>query len=189
MTELIDLLRTSSHTTFKRLLQPLLTPSLQHILSSAQQCIPDPAPAAAIKESTAPSAKTEKLNDVQQRGQAWAMLGMLRLHLTAPPAGADPVGKYAYKKAHMQRMLEEDVLPETQVSLQHNVSTDVPNLVFQVTKVLSDSPMLLLAVSDGDSASVARMLIQMLQCLTRQQSWELHRLLIADSHVAAVSLA
>ena len=43
------------------------------------------------------------------------MLGMLRLHLSAPPAGADPAGKYAYKKAHFDRMLTEDVLPETQV--------------------------------------------------------------------------
>ena len=53
---------------------------------------------------------------MRQRGTAWVMLGMLRLHLAAPPAGSDPVGKYAYKKAHFDRMLSEDVLPETQVS-------------------------------------------------------------------------
>ena len=43
------------------------------------------------------------------------MLGMLRLHLAAPPVGTDPVGKYALKKAHIERRLTEDILPETEV--------------------------------------------------------------------------
>ena len=43
------------------------------------------------------------------------MLGMLRLHLAAPPAGAAPVGKYAYKQAHFERVLKEDLRPETKV--------------------------------------------------------------------------
>ena len=46
------------------------------------------------------------------------MLGMLRLDLAAPPAGADPVGKYAYKQAHFERVLKEDLHPETKVSSQ-----------------------------------------------------------------------
>ena len=50
------------------------------------------------------------------------MLGMLRLHLAAPPAGADPVGKYAFKKTHLERRLAEDVVPETQVGSQEMLS-------------------------------------------------------------------
>ena len=114
-TELTDLLHTSSHSTFKQLLQQLLLPCLHAILAHKQ----DPKQAEAAAAEVAPhklAGTAETLHDMRQRGSAWVMLGVLRLHLAAPPAGADPVGKYAYKKAHFDRMLSEDVLPETQVS-------------------------------------------------------------------------
>lgn len=115
MTELTHLLLTSSHSSFKQLLQQLLLPCLQTILAHKQ----DPSNSQPAAEEVAPhrlAETAETLPEMQQRGSAWVMLGMLRLHLAAPPAGADPVGKYAYKKAHFERMLTEDVLPETQVS-------------------------------------------------------------------------
>lgn len=43
------------------------------------------------------------------------MLGMLRLHLAAPPAGADPAGKYLLKAAHLERVVKQAVVPEAQV--------------------------------------------------------------------------
>ena len=119
MTELTQLLQTSSHATFQHLLQQLLMPCIQTVSTFLQ--FPSPAQA-----STTPSAVPQKVpeggeaaEDIQQRGRAWVMLGMLRLHLAAPPAGADPVGKYAYKKAHYDCMLTEHVQPETQVSCKH----------------------------------------------------------------------
>lgn len=115
VTELTHLLHASSHSTFKQLLQQLLLPCLHVILAHKQ----DPKNAEAAAEEAAPHQlgdTAESLHDMRQRGSAWVMLGMLRLHLAAPPAGADPVGKYAYKKAHFDRILSEDLLPETQVS-------------------------------------------------------------------------
>ena len=114
-TELTHLLHTSSHSTFKQLLQQLLLPCLHIILAHKQ----DPKSAETVAKEAALhklADTAETLHDMRQRGSAWAMLGMLRLHLSAPPPGADPIGKYAYKKAHFDRMLTEDVLPETQVS-------------------------------------------------------------------------
>lgn len=115
VTELTHLLLTSTHSSFKQLLQQLLLPCLPIILTYKQ----DPSssqPAAGEVDPHRLAETAEALPEMQQRGSAWVMLGMLRLHLAAPPAGADPVGKYAYKKAHFDRMLSEDVLPETQVS-------------------------------------------------------------------------
>lgn len=115
-TELSHILQTSSHATFKQLLQPLLIPCLQSILAYKQD---SQGAQPAVQEPPAPHRipqAAETCHDMQERGRAWVLLGMLRLHLAAPPAGADPVGKYAYKKAHFDRLLAEDVLPETQVS-------------------------------------------------------------------------
>ena len=121
--ELDQLLCSSSHSTLKQLLQPLLLPCLNTILSSA----PDLSPAASSARSagshqgdnTGPSTAAD---EVQTRGSAGVMLGMLRLHLAAPPAGADPVGKYAFKKAHLESRLAENVLPETEVRSQGMLS-------------------------------------------------------------------
>lgn len=113
--ELMSLLQTSAHTTFQRLLQQTLLPCLQTILAFTNSCIT----AHESAQTTAPSKASEgseQCEELRHRGKAWTMLGLLRLHLAAPPAGADPVGKYALKKAHLERMLSEDVLPETQVS-------------------------------------------------------------------------
>ena len=35
------------------------------------------------------------------RGRAWALLGLARLHLAAPPPGADPTTKRALQAAHL----------------------------------------------------------------------------------------
>ena len=72
-------------------------------------------------------------HDMQERGRGWVVLGMLRVLLAAPPAGADPVGKYAYKRAHFDRLLAEDVLPETQASFLHSVGTHTVCFVYLVT--------------------------------------------------------
>lgn len=115
ITELIQLLHSSSHNTLKQLLQPLLLPCLSAIVSSghgqAQAADTASNPATSLQHASAEqTAKESKI-----RGSAWVMLGMLRLHLAAPPVGIDPVGKYALKKVHIERRLTEDVLPETEV--------------------------------------------------------------------------
>ena len=60
---------------------------------------------------------SDSAQEFKLRGKAWAMLGMLRLHLVAPPAGADPAGKYSLKATHLERILQQDILPEQQVSV------------------------------------------------------------------------
>lgn len=137
-TELSHLLQTSSHTTFKQLLRPLLLPCLQAILAykhdsqGAQPAVQSPPAPHRLAQAA------EMCHDMQERGRAWVLLGMLRLHLAAPPVGTDPVGKYTYKKAHFERLLAEDVLPETQVSYlahRHRYCTAIilPKPVYLVT--------------------------------------------------------
>lgn len=126
-TELMHLLQSSSHATFKRLLQPLLLPCLQIILAYKQDSKQAQPAAQSHPTPHRPAQAAETCQGMQARGKAWVLLGMLRLHLAAPPAGADPVGKYAYKKAHFDRLLAEDVLPETQVSY-INLDTDTVHL-------------------------------------------------------------
>ena len=116
-TELIQLLHSSSHSTLKQLLQPLLLPCLDAIVSTmgGQPQAADTASASATSLQHASLGQTAEAKEFQTRGSAWVMLGMLRLHLAAPPVGTDPVGKYALKKAHIERRLTDDVLPETEV--------------------------------------------------------------------------
>ncbi len=116
--ELSQLLHSCSHATLEQLLQPLLLPCLSTIVESAQSQPPGntaSAPKSAVHHNILEAAAAA--SEIQMRGSAWVMLGMLRLHLAAPPAGADPVGKYAFKKAHVERVLNEDVMPETEVGL------------------------------------------------------------------------
>ncbi len=116
-TELIQLLHSSSHSTLKQVLQPLLLPCLDAIMSAGhdQPQAADTASDPATSLQHASAGQTAEDKEIQTRGSAWVMLGMLRLHLAAPPVGTDPVGKYALKKVHIERRLTEDVLPETEV--------------------------------------------------------------------------
>lgn len=116
-TELIQLLHSSSHSILKQLLQPLLLPCLDAIVSSGhgQSQAADTASDPATSSQDASTGQTAEAKEIRTRGSAWVMLGMLRLHLAAPPVGTDPVGKFALKKAHIERRLTDDVLPETEV--------------------------------------------------------------------------
>ena len=58
------------------------------------------------------------------RGQTWALLGALQLHLVAPPAGTDPAAKNALKRDHLLRVLRQDILPD----LEACCSTDIYGL-------------------------------------------------------------
>ncbi len=57
----------------------------------------------------------EMLVNEAKRGAAWVLLGAARLHLAAPPPGADPAAKYAHKRDHLLAVLD-DVLAELDVS-------------------------------------------------------------------------
>ena len=110
-------LEACSHATFQALLRPLLLPCLETVLTNVHESSAADTAAAFHNEpqNSSPGQGGSAAVQILNCGSAWAMLGMLRLHLTAPPAGADPVGKYAYKKAHVERVLSEDVLPEAKV--------------------------------------------------------------------------
>jgi len=123
-TELIQLLRSSSHSTLKQLLQPLLLPCLDAIVSTGhgQPQAADLASDTATSFQHASAGQTAEAKEIQTRGRAWVMLGMLRLHLAAPPVGTDPVGKYALKNAHIEHRLTDDILPETEVDCMSSCS-------------------------------------------------------------------
>jgi hypothetical protein len=53
------------------------------------------------------------------RGRVWALLGLLRLHLAAPPPGADPAAKYAQLRQHMLGLLSLRVEPELALRRQY----------------------------------------------------------------------
>ena len=136
--ELSELLQTSSHSTFQQVLQPLLLPCLTTVATTAHDS-PSlgalSAPSNALQGSASGSA-AEGGVQIQMQGSAWVMLGMLRLHLAAPPAGADPVGKYAFKKAHLERILSEDVMPETEV----RPAAHLLGTIWKVYTVVLDTP-------------------------------------------------
>jgi len=123
-TELMQLLHSSSHSTLKQLLQPLLLPCLNAVVSSGhgQSQAVDTASDPATSFQHASAGQTAEAKEIPIRGSAWVMLGMLRLHLAAPPVGTDPVGKYALKKAHIEHRLTDDILPETEVDCMSSCS-------------------------------------------------------------------
>ncbi len=49
---------------------------------------------------------------LRARGEAWALLGLARLHLLAPPPGADPAAKHALLRRHALELLAWRVRPE-----------------------------------------------------------------------------
>ena len=113
MVELAKILTTSNHTGLMKVLHSSLLPCLITSLSLLHQSNQS----ASTTEATAAASplQAEQTLRFDLRGKAWAMLGMLRLHLAAPPAGADPAGKFVLKAAHLERVLQQDVFPEAQV--------------------------------------------------------------------------
>ncbi|GAB4814208.1 hypothetical protein N2152v2_001254 [Parachlorella kessleri] len=53
------------------------------------------------------------------RGQVWALLGLLRLHLAVPPPGTDPAAKYALLRQHTLSTLSLRLEPELSVRRQY----------------------------------------------------------------------
>lgn len=49
---------------------------------------------------------------VLKLGNAWALLGSLRLFLVLPPRGLDPSGKQALKVQHIRQTLQKSIQPE-----------------------------------------------------------------------------
>lgn len=89
--EFATLLRTTHHQRLASVLDPLLLPALELLLSNC-----DPA---ADGEATSAAAR---LSTMAAQGTCWALLGAARLQLVAPPAGIDPAGKYALKARHLR---------------------------------------------------------------------------------------
>ena len=78
----------SSHVVLCQLLRPVLLPALALLLGGG---------------SGSPA------------GRAWALVGLLRLHLLVPPAGADPAAKYGLLQEHSLLRLQLQVNPELTV--------------------------------------------------------------------------
>ena len=100
----------SNHRRLQAVAETLLMPCLESVaqgLAAAAPPQPQPGGQQSLPQAAAPAAAL--------RGQAWLLLGLLRLQLAAPPAGTDPAGKYVLKQAHAERRLQEEVLPEMKV--------------------------------------------------------------------------
>ena len=93
-----EALGSSSHSVLRELLQPLLLPALQGLL-----------------QGSAAAATASPQQGLLARGRMWALLGLLRLHLLLPPAGADPAAKYGLMQQHALSMLRCQVEPELAV--------------------------------------------------------------------------
>lgn len=96
MKELADELkqvgRASGHATFSAIEGQLLRPCLEACLAAEE----------------GPSGS-------RLAGSGWAYLGAARLALVSPPQGTDPAAKYAFKRAHLLRLVSSDILPRLQV--------------------------------------------------------------------------
>jgi hypothetical protein len=86
--QLCGVLASAEHPVLKAVAEPVLRPCVEACLAPGTR------------------------SDTAARGAAWALLGAARLALVAPPAGADPAGKHAFKRAHLLRVVDEEVLPE-----------------------------------------------------------------------------
>lgn len=111
------LLAASTHVPLRALVHSALLPAAGAALRLAALVHhPEDGPAAA---TPAPSPGQDLglglgLEAMRLRGRAWALLGLARLHLAAPPAGADPAAKRALKAAHLDARAAEELLPEIQ---------------------------------------------------------------------------
>ena len=110
MQRLGQLFGSSSLATLTQLLQPVLLPLCAAVLHGAAQL------RAKFTAKPGSALDPEALRaDQAARGAAWAYLGAARLHLVLPPTGADPAAKHALKRAHVLRVLHEEVAPGLEV--------------------------------------------------------------------------
>ena len=120
MQRLGELLAASTHAPLRALLHQALLPAAAAALRLAALVHhPVGSPAAAAPAPSTGNDLGSGLGSgqdprVQLRGRAWALLGLARLHLAAPPPGADPAAKRALKAAHLDAQAAEDLLPELQ---------------------------------------------------------------------------
>lgn len=84
--------RASVHATFSAIESQLLRPCLEACL-----------------------AEEEGSSGSRAAGCGWALLGAARLALVSPPQGIDPAAKYAFKRAHLLRLVSSEILPRLQV--------------------------------------------------------------------------
>ena len=99
------------------------------------------------------------------RGQTWALMGALQLHLVAPPAGTDPAAKNALKRDHLLRVLRQDILPDLEACCSHFIYAPMHVLC-------SDSPQGLRGwywVTDSQAAGPS---LQVRLALQRLQLWQ-----------------
>ena len=109
-----ELLAASSHAPLRALLQPALLPAAAAALRCAALAHGDAAGDGARLERDAGPGSGHAAEAASARGRAWALLGLARLHLARPPAGADPAAKRALKAAHAEARAAEELLPELQ---------------------------------------------------------------------------
>ena len=111
---LSGLLSASTHEPLHALLHSALLPAAAAALRLAVLVHPGGGPAAAAPAPSSSQELGRGQEAVRLRGRAWALLGLARLHLAAPPAGADPAAKRALKAAHLDARCAEELLPELQ---------------------------------------------------------------------------
>jgi len=111
-----ELLAASSHAPLRALLQPALLPAAAVALRYSALAHSNAAgdSAARTLECVAEPGSELATEAARARGRAWALLGLARLHLARPPAGADPAAKRALKAAHAEARVSEELLPELQ---------------------------------------------------------------------------
>eukprot|EP00198_Chlamydomonas_reinhardtii_P014222 XP_001703559.1 predicted protein [Chlamydomonas reinhardtii] len=76
--------------------------------------------------------------EVALRGRAWALLGLLRLQLVAPPPGIDPAGKYGLKRRHVEGVLVHELQPQIlRDAFDFSASVAAPRRVLALLEALS----------------------------------------------------
>ena len=126
--------QSSSHSVFGSLLGPVLIPALE----AAVTCIQ----AASIP--------------MDMLGRCWALLGLSRLHLSKPPTGIDPSGKYALLRSMLRRRLEEEVLPEISARRQWMRMPGVRSQRARVSELEAEADALEQRLRELDSKAVPR---------------------------------
>ncbi|MEW5303413.1 MAG: hypothetical protein WDW36_006109 [Sanguina aurantia] len=108
--QLVGVLSGSSHAVLLSLLQPVLLPCVVTLT----ECVS--AGLVLSRTTSSPLHPTPALESLH--GRAWTLLGLLRLHLVAPPPGIDPAGKYSLKRDHLDSEIHGSIAPELQVRTQ-----------------------------------------------------------------------
>ncbi|MEW5309894.1 MAG: hypothetical protein WDW38_001740 [Sanguina aurantia] len=106
--QLVGVLSGSSHAVLLSLLQPVLLPCVVTLT----ECVS--AGLVLSRTTSSPLHPTPALESLH--GRAWTLLGLLRLHLVAPPPGIDPAGKYSLKRDHLDSEIHGSIAPELQLA-------------------------------------------------------------------------